>query len=481
MKKIMLIYPPGENYQRSEERCQINIEASVSNSVRACNDLGYVAGVLQCQNFAIFFKDYQSEKLSFSDFEYDLKKFNPDFIFISITNGSIYSDIKFVEKIKKILPEVCVIFKGALFFNPDEELFKCADFSNVDYTIGAEAEFIILDLLNAHISDKSKLSLIQGISYINNGNRVINKCLNFNENLDKLPFPARNLMNNDLYLNPATNKKMATISVSRGCPSSCTYCVTPFISGKNVRFRSPASILDEIKECVEKYGIYDFFFKADTFTINKSWVMEICNLIINSKLNEKINWVANSRVNTLDVEMLLSMKNAGCSLIALGIESGSDESLIKMKKNATVEQCKIAVALLKKLNFKIFGFYLIGFPWEKFEHLKETEKLIFELDTDFMELSVVTPFKGSELYSVISSHFGENFQILGKDSFKNLTTGTEFLSKDDLIKFRKRVILKYHLRPSFLIKKLFSKDITFSLLKNYILYGIRLLKNVFGN
>lgn len=477
MYNIMLIYPVGEIYQRGEDRCQINVEASVANSLRACNDLGYIAAILENENYNVFLKDYPAEKLIFNDLKEDIINQNPDVIFMSITNGSIFNDLEIVKQIKKIKNDVCIVLKGALFFNPDNELFSEIDFSLVDYLIGGEVEFIISDLLKAHFNDKNQLKNVKGISYKENGKWTTNTFINFNENLDSIPFPARNLMKNELYLNPLTNRPLATISTSRGCPSSCIYCVSPVISGRKVRLRSPQSVFEEIKECVEKYNICDFFFKSDTFTMNKVWVIELCDLLINSKLNKKINWSANSRVNTLDEEMLIKMKQAGCSLIALGLESGSNDSLIKMKKGTTIEQNINTVKLIKKHNLKIFGFYLIGFPWETKKHLKETEKLIFKLNTDFIELSIATPFKGSELYNMVYSDIDNGKNVLGKDSFKYSTMGTKYLSKEELESFRKKVILKYHLRPSFIIKKLLSKKLTFEVLCNYIKYGLRLLKN----
>ena len=479
MKKVMLIYPPGEIYQRGEDRCQINVEASVSNSLRACNDLGYISSILKKDGYSIFLKDYPAEKLNIENLKGDIKKEMPDVVFISITNGSIFNDIEIVKILKNIKNDIIVILKGALFFNPDLELFSEIDLSNIDYLIGGESEFIIQPLLYAHYNNKENLKNIEGISYKENGIWKSNNVTHFNEDLDSIPFPDRSIMNNTLYINPATNKPIATIATSRGCPSSCIYCVSPVISGRKVRFRSAKSVYEELKECVDKFNISDFFFKSDTFTINKQWAIELCDLIINSDLKGKINWVANSRVNTIDEEMLVKMKQAGCSVIALGLESGSSDSLLKMKKGTTVEQNINAVKLIKKHKLQIFGFYLIGFPWETKEHIEDTRKLIFDLDTDFIELSIATPFKGSELYKMVYHDIDEGKSVLGKDSFKYSTIGTKFVSQEYLEKTRKDILLKYHTRPSFIIKKLFNKKLTFAVLCNYFKYGIRMLKNIF--
>ena len=478
MKKIMLIYPPGEAYQRGEDRCQINVNASIANSLRACNDLGYAAAILQKAGYDVFLKDYQAEKLLLIDLINDINNYKPDVIFISTTNGSIFSDLKILNSIKETKKDTIIILKGAVFFNTEPDLFDEIDLSQTDYLIGGETEFIILPLINACFNDKKALKNIEGICYKDDNNKwQINKVYKFNDNLDEIPFPDRSLMKNNLYINPAVNKPMATITPSRGCPSSCIYCLSPLISGRKVRFRSAENIFEEIDECVKKYGITDFFFKADTFTINKDNVIKLCNLIINSDLKGKISWAANSRVNTIDEEMIIKMKEAGCYLIALGIESGSEESLIKMKKGITVNESVEAVKLIKKHKIQIFGFYLIGFPWESKKHLEETKKLIFKLDTDFIELSIAAPFKGSMLYDMVYKNLHNGRDILGKDSFKYVTEGTDFLSKEELEEFRKRVILFYHLRPKYIFKKIFNKKLTLNLILNYIKYGIRLIKN----
>lgn len=477
MHKIMLLYPPGEVYQRGEDRCQMNISAAVANSLRACNDLGYISAILKKENYSIFLKDYAGEKLSFENFKNDFKKEDPDVVFISTTTGSIYNDIAFINKIKSLKNDVVIILKSALFFNPSADFLNELNLQNVDYTIGGEVEFIIQKLLNAHFSNREKLADIEGISYKEDNSWKANNITHFEENLDDIPFPDRASMNNELYKNPLTNKPMATIATSRGCSAQCIFCLSPVISGVKVRFRSPQSVVDEMTECVETHSISNFFFKSDTFTINKDWVLSLCDLIINSPLNGKINWVANSRTNTIDDEILSKMKQAGCSLIAFGIESGSDESLSKMKKGTTVEINRKAIQMVKKHGIKIFGFYLIGFPWENKKHLEETKKFIFEADTDFIEIHILVPFKGSKLYKMLEEK-GKMFNILGEDNLKHHTNNTDYLSSEELEAFKRSVTLKYYLRPKYIAQKLFLSKITPSLFLNYVKYGFRMLNNL---
>lgn len=475
MKKIMLVYPPGEIYQRGEDRCQVNVEASVANSIRACNDIGYIASGLKQLGYMVFLKDYPAERASMSDFEADINIECPDVVFISITNGSIFSDLEAVKRIKKLRKNTVIILKGALFFNVEEDFLSNLDLEYVDYLVSTESEFVVPLLIDTHYNDRHNVKELQGISYKKDGKWITNRITNFIEDLDSLHFPDRSLMKNYLYINPDTNKPMATIVTSKGCPFNCIYCLSPKVSGHEVRYRSANSIFEEMKECFEKYKIDNFFFKADTFTVNRNQVIEICDLIEESNLHGKINWVANSRVNTLDEELVKRMKSAGCSMIALGIESGSDESLIRMQKGTTVDESIKTVELLKRYKMKIWGFYLVGFPWETKEHLKQTEDLIFKLDTDFIELSIVTPYKGTELYLMLKDKI--DYNILGKDAFKYPVSVDENISIEKLDKYRKNIILKYHLRPGFILHKLLDETLTIEVLMNYIKYGFRLIKN----
>lgn len=479
MHTIMTIYPPGEAYQRGEERCQISIEYSVANSNRACNDLGYICAVLKGK-YNCFLRDYQGEKLSFEHLKKDIIKNNPDIVFISTTNGSVRDDIEIVRKIKKIKNDVIIILKGAVFFNPPQDLFSAIDFSNTDYLIGGEAEFIIDKLLHAHFYDKKLLKEIEGIAYKQDGVWQINKMVNFCDCLDDLPFPDRNLMKNDLYINPETNKPMALITTAKGCCYSCKYCLSPVISGKKIRCRSAKSIFAEIKDCVENHNITEFFFKSDTFTVNKKNVLELCQLIKNEKYDKKINWVATSRVDTIDEETVKNMKEAGCSLLAIGFESGNDETLSKIGKNTTTEKNLSAAKLCKKYGIEIFGYFLVGFPWENEFDLKNTEKHIFETDADYIEISVIVPFLGTELFSELSES-DKNIKItdiLGKDSYQKLCENYSALPASTIQQFRKNVLLKYYTRPKYILKKISSIRSLGSFM-NYAKYGLRMLKNVF--
>ena len=477
MKKIMLIYPPGDIYQRGEDRCQLNINASSANAVRACNDLGYASAILKKRGYSIFLKDYQNEKLTLNKLLEDINIENPDVVFISITNATIFKDLEIVKEIKKRNPNITIILKGAIFYNCQDELLLKIDFKDVNYMIGGEEEFIIGNLIDYHFNSPEKISEINSIIYNKDGKFIKTETGIFCEDLDSLPFPDREEMNNNLYLMPDTGEKLATISTSRGCPSSCIYCLSPEISGKKIRYRSTKNVLEELNECYFKFGIRNFFFKADTFTMRREWAMDLCKEIINSELYGKIRWAANSRANTVNEELFQLMKQAGCYLVAFGLESGSNESLEKMKKNTTIEQNFEAVKMAKKVGLETFGFYIIGFPWEDFSHFEMTKKAMFKNDTDFIELHLATPFYGTELYNMLKEEKHTNIEVYGKNHFSCITALNPNLDTKEVEKFRKKTVMQYYTRPKYITKKIIQSITKPKVLFSYFYYGMRLLKN----
>jgi radical SAM superfamily enzyme YgiQ (UPF0313 family) len=283
-------------------------------------------------------------------------------------------------------------------------------------------------------------------------------------------------MNNALYTRPDTGEAMATIQTSRGCSAACIYCLTPTISGKKMRHRSPENIVAEMEDCLRVHGIKNFFFKSDTFTMDAAWVKELCERIMDSPLHGKVNFTANSRTNPLKQETLFLMKKAGCFMLAVGYESGSEETLRRVKKGATVEQNIQAAKMAKKAALPVFGFYMIGFPWETEEHLAATKRHILQTNPDFLELHIALPYYGTEFYDICEEHGTLSDSVLGNNYFETGTRGTRSLSAERLLKFRNKVIKKFYTRPSYVIKKLGACFKNPKLFVSYAKYGIKVLK-----
>lgn len=478
MSRVMLLYPPGKAYQRSEDRAQCNLDESAVATIHACNDLGYAAAVLRNRNYQVFLRDYQTEKSSLEEVKSDILEFLPDIVVISTTNATIPDDLDFVGWISEF--HTCeFVIKGAIFFNTPDEILETLDLSKVNYLVGGELDTVIGDLADCITLKKDEFHNIPGIIYKKDGEFRKTNFSCWCKDLDEIPLPARDLMKNELYPRPDTGEPMATIQVSRGCPSACTYCLTPIISGKHLRKRSVENIFAEIEECYYKYDIRNFFFKADTFTIDADWAMELCDRIINSDLYGKIEFTANSRVKPLEYELLEKLKKAGCFTVAVGFESGNNETLRKIKKGTTKEDNLRAAKLMKKAKLPVFGFFMIGFPWETMDDIKETLEFVFKIDPDFIEVHIAMPYYGTELYNQCVEHGTVNSKAWGNDYFSPNTVGTATVSMEEIQKIRNKYLLKFYLRPKYLIKKVIYCLHKPIILKNYIKHGFKLLKTIF--
>lgn len=476
IKKAFLCYPPIGLFQRGEERCQADIGGSATQAPHAPNDLGYLAANLEKIGVESIIRDYPAEKIKEEYVYSDMASYGPDIIIISTTTPTFLQDTMFLKKIKSILPSIITISKGSCFHSFSLQELANDTFKYLDIAIYGEAEFIINDIVTS-LRKGSLAGDIKGI-VINIGTKDVTKTPHpdFCEDIDTLPFPKRDLIKNELYKNPVTNRPMATVIVSRGCSAQCIFCLTPIISGYKLRKRSIQNVMDELKDCVNNYGIKDFFFRADTFTMDKGYVKNLCREINDSHL--KIAWVANSRTDAIDEELLRIMKEAGCWLIAFGIESGNDEIQAKIKKGAASEEAREAIKLCKKTGVKILGFFMIGFPWDSEATIKDTFNLMKELDCDFIEVHIAMPFEGTRLNAICRELGLLKESPLGYNYFSNpYGSGTLYLTKKQLVDFRTKMIRSHYLRFSYIFRTLKSCRSLQECL-NYFGYGFRLIANI---
>lgn len=478
MGRIMLLYPPGKAYQRSEDRAQCNLDDSAVATVHACNDIGYAAAILRNKGNSVFLRDYQTEKTSLDDVKKDILLFNPDIIVISTTNATVLNDIEFTEWVHGFC-DCQFILKGAIFYDISESVLNTLDLKSINYLIGGEIDTVIGRLVDAILNSDNELKNIPGIIYRENGAFKKTDFSKWFDKLDEIPFPARDLMKNELYPRPDTGEPMATIQVSRGCPAQCTYCLTPIISGRVLRKRSVENIFEEIEECYYKYGIKNFFFKADTFTIDADWAEALCDRIISSELYGKIEFTVNSRVKPLEKSLLEKLKKAGCFMVAVGFESGNDETLKLIKKGTTRADNLRAAKLIKEAGLPLFGFFMIGFPWETKQDIIKNLEFIFEIDPDFIEVHIAMPYYGTELYSQCEKYNTISSTAWGSDYFSPNTTGTSTLSVKKIAKLKDRYLLKFYLRPKYIGRKFISCLSNPIIVFNYAKHGFKLLNNIF--
>ena len=417
--KILLLNPVCESKIKMlrSERCQVK-----AVSLWPPLSLAYTASVLRANGFkSVSILDAEVESLSHSEMLQQIFNECPDFIVLQETTPTIESDKSTAHAIKKQLPQVKIAFIGLHSTVRPEDILT----GYVDFAVRNEPEYTITETVQA-IEDRADLSSVSGLSFYADGKIIHNDKRKPIKNIDNLPFPARDLLKNELYINPTNNKPFTLIKTSRGCPFKCIYCTARPYYGKHWRSRSVDNIIMEIKDVQENYGINEFLFHSDTFNLNKTFVFELCNRIIQDKLN--ISWMSNCRADLFTKEQAVLMKEAGCTYISFGIESGSQELLDRMKKGITLEDAENAIKACKSANLKSIAYFIYGLPGESKKTIQDTRRFAKKLDPDIAQFFVATPFPGTEFYEMAR----ENGWLTTEDWSKYLHGEGSVISYPDL-------------------------------------------------
>lgn len=409
-------------------------------------DLAYLAALLEQGGHECRIEDYPACGRSWGDYEKDLAEFRPDLTVIAATEPTLANDLVAAKVAREICPETKVGARGEVFLSLDRRILD--ENPVLDFVCRGESDDSVV-----RYASGEDLAGLPGLTWRSENGAVRNPEAGLIEDLNALPFPARHLLRNDQYVSPVTRRPMTTVQTARGCPAECIFCPVPVLYGKKVRYRTPASIVDEIEECRNNLGIEEFLFHADTFTLHKRWVIELCKILLERNIN--VRWYCNSRVDTIDAERLKWMKRAGCAVIGFGIECGNDPGLEAMKKGATVAEARRAIALCREYGVKSHAFFSFGFPWDTEETLEETLAFAHDLDPDFFDFNIAFPLPGTELHRWASRDgllvdTGSDRQ--GGYAVAALRTPT--MSAEYLEAFRKRALWSMYLRPRYITRTL---------------------------
>lgn len=404
--------------------------------------------------------------------EYFLSE-KPDVIGITAVSFLMIDIIKLVKSIRRILPQVVIVMGGPhVNIYPEETL----NFLDVDFIVLGEGEEPCLDLIN-NLSDKEKLKNVKGLVFKNGGKIINTGCRELIKDLDLLPYPARELTEYQKYYSAmAIDNPTTTMFTSRGCPYQCVFCDRPHL-GKIFRARSAKNVVDEMAEIVN-LGIKDIFIYDDTFTIDRQRVVDICQTILERGL--KVYWDIRARVNTIDEELLKLMKQAGCSRIHYGIESGVDRILVNLRKGITVEMVRRVFKMTKKIGIEAAAYFMIGNPGETLADIKESISLAKALNPDYVLFSVLTLYPATDIYKMAM-----NKGMLTKDVWLEFAQNptVDFISpiwnenfnREELVALLKQAYRSFYLRPSYVIKRLFKLKSFSELVKKFKI-GFKMLK-----
>ncbi len=270
-------------------------------------------------------------------------------------------------------------------------------YTSAEMVVVGEGEQAIARVLNA-IKEGRVLGDIPSLAWKRDGKIIVNPRGELVKNIDDLPIPDRGFIDRSDYFGEV-------IMTGRGCPFNCSYCASRNIWGRVVRFRSVPSIIDEL-ETLEasaaegddsRPGRWVVKIVDDTFTVSRKRTAEILDEIIRRGLN-RFEFTGGVRADTLDRDLVDKMSTANFRRVTLGVESGSPRILEMIRKGETNEDVKRAVELLRASGIRSHAFFMIGFPDETPEDIEMSKKLIEEARPDHVEVNMVTPYPGTEIF-----------------------------------------------------------------------------------
>jgi len=415
--------------------------------------LGYLAAIMQEKIHEVQILDSGKENLTWEKFSGIVKQGKFDIIGVQMFTHEVLSVKKHINIIKKVSPESTIIVGGA---HISGDPVGTMNFMNVlDFGFVGEAEIGMEKFLTLSKKDYKNANLLKKIPNLvwrDKNEVVINKRECYDE-LDLIKFPAWHLMKPSTYPvaphgNFCKRFPIAPLVISRGCPFQCTFCAGKSVTGSRLRYRTLNNVMSEIMLLYNKYNVREIHIEDDNFTLKREYVEKFCKEIIRNKLNIAFALPNGVRLDTLDKSLLELMEKAGFYSIGVGIESGSDRILKLMKKSLSKEKIKEKIDLIKKHTaINITGFFLLGYPGETEEEIKETIEFAKSLRIDKAGFMCIMPLPGSELWDLYIKKVGGNIPWENFFYYR-IVQGLSDIPAETLRKLQREAIRQFYFRPN---------------------------------
>lgn len=390
---------------------------------------------------------------------FDVLKYDPDIVGISTVTQNFNIAEQIAEKTKSDLNPLVLVGGHHITALPSNLT------ENMDVAVLGEGEQTTLELVQAYENNLFDLSKINGIAYKSSGNLKVTPKRELIKPLDKIPFPARDLMQLD--------GNCVNLFTSRGCPYKCVFCSSTFF-WKTVRFFSASYVVDEICHVIEKYKPNRINLSDDLFIADKARLRKINRLIRAEGIHREVEFHCTARANLINHEVASLLKDMNVRTVSMGLESGSNRVLQYLKGGSvTVEQNEKAVSILKTHGLNVSATFIIGSPTETREEIMQTYKFIQGSNLDGGDTYVLLPFPGTKVWKYgeqtgqLCDFMGWNrFEIYFEDNPERVML-SDVLSREELLE----LVLKF--------KKLWKKRRRATLLEQAVKHPARILPFVY--
>jgi anaerobic magnesium-protoporphyrin IX monomethyl ester cyclase len=453
----LFLKPPTGTNQRNVVRdfvygCWCNGRRIGGMQMPPLNDL-YAASHARQEGIEVAFLDAEMEADRYARLEADRFVDTLAVVVMSSTQ-SFRQDVRALERIKSLNPEVrSIVFGSHPTFMPN----FCLKETAVDFIVLREAEATIRELLGA-LRDGTDTTSIQGLGYrAEDGSPVLTEARPLMD-LDELTIPDRCLLPKDVtYFNPVVKRlPYTTMQTSRGCPARCIFCTAPTFYGNKYRFRSAENVLEELRQ-LQAAGYRQVIFRDETFTAHHRRTVEICEGMLREGMD--LRWIANGRVDMVDVELMKLMKRAGCHMLKFGVETADDEMLKVYRKGTTCQQAEEALTRAHEVGLATHTHIIFGGPGETRETISNTMEFIRRMNPTTASFGIVTPYPGTELFDRVAQAKPD----IGDGTASNMTNLHTLpfyadamctLPGEELSKAVTRAYRQFYFRPKYLLKRL---------------------------
>lgn len=430
-------------------------------------NLMYLAAALEDTSESVKIIDDDLYHMGFDNVACLISKDNPKVVGITATTSTIKNALEYIKAVKKKLPNTLTVIGGPHpTFMPIETL---QGEKSLDVVVTGEGEETIAEIAEKYTNGELKnFNEIKGIAYKYNDKIKLNPKRELIQDLDSISFPARHLVPFKEY--KTSESQAGGMITSRGCVFSCNYCSSSLIMGKRFRTRSPENVVDEIEELSETYNVKNLALLDDIFMLNKKRADAIADEILKRGLD--IHFVASTRVNTVERELLKSLKKSGMSTLYCGVESGSQRVLDLMGKGITLKHAEDAIKATKDVEVDVLASFMIGYPGETEEDINKTIDFSIKLDPDFTQYSILTPFPGTPIYYELKEK-----GLLATEDWNKYTALDPVIKyeklglSNELIKKKLNLAyLKFYTRPKYILKHRYMLGVLIkTLFKSYVL------------
>ena len=419
--KLLLIVP---NWKWCEEEKNVNYPYPPYN---LCLLAAIVRNKKLCSEISVV--DCDVDNKSEAELRTIISEKSPDVVGTTVLMDQLRESGHIVTRIAKEVNKDIVTIMGGVY--PTVNPHKAMDDPNLDMACVGEGEYVFPELLEYIKGDRKSLPL-KGVIYRDkdSGKNIFNARADFVRDMDILPTPAWDLINFDAYsrhvareFSPDSPRDLPYIRLytSRGCPFSCSFCQVPLISGHDVRRQSPKKVLDELEFLKKTYGIKSFMNSDDNFLATKrSTIREFLQGMVDRKLD--MPWTFEDvGVMHLNEETVRLLAASNCKYMGYAVETGVERISkdIIAGKPLKKEHTKKMMKLSKELGIFSAAAFIIGFPSETWDEIRETIRFAEELDADYTRIHILVPLKGTKMYEIVEEEGLLNEQY---DHFNNQAT-----------------------------------------------------------